>query len=239
MLASGPFKLNSRVIPSSFIPGLSYYYTSPPSTSSPSSRSPPLSLLLGWYASTPKQVSKYAQIYNGLGFNTISLTLPHEAVFGNQESTRKLRDAVAVELESIVNDRTIVPPSSPIVMQVFSNGGAFGLLHLTPSLTPSIFHSLKGVVYDSAPCYLHAVAGARALSYGITNRQGGRKMVEFALSPLFYIAGAFRTLVTGVDMREVRMDEERSDELRTLALGTKTVRARTSVQGAPLPQSSQ
>jgi hypothetical protein len=85
---------------------------------------------------------------------------------------------------------------------VFSNGGAFGLLHLTPSQTPSIFRQLQGVIWDSAPCYLHAVAGARALSYGITKRKGGRKLVEFALAPLFFIAGSIRTMVTGVDLRE-------------------------------------
>jgi len=37
------------------------------------------------------------------------------------------------------------------------------------------------------------------------------------------------------EFEKVRMDEERSDELRMLALGTKAVRARTSAQDAPPP----
>ena len=39
----------------------------------------------------------------------------------------------------------------------------------------------------------------------------------------------------GVKKKKVRSDEERSEEPTTLAIGTKTIRARTSVQDAPPP----
>ena len=55
-----------------------------------------------------------------------------------------------------------------------------------------------------------------------------------ALSRRGNVAVAASTEVgVGVVDEEVSMDEERSDELRTLVLGTKAIRARTSVQDAP------
>jgi len=46
-------------------------------------------------------------------------------------------------------------------------------------------------------------------------------------------------LVEEKRLLKVRMEEERSHELRTLALGTKAVRARTSIQDVPLSQMTQ
>jgi hypothetical protein len=190
-MAPPPARALSKVLPSA-VEGCAYYLQHA-STSKPS---PPLVLLMGWYASTPKQVQKYAQHYNALGSPTLHLTLPHEAVFGKR--TRELQDAICGELEALVKDpATPLPEHSSVVVHAFSNGGVFGLLQVLPSTTPALFSKLSGVIYDSAPCYLHAISGARAFSYGLAQGEMARSLITALLVPVFVVRGAVGFVASG------------------------------------------
>mmetsp|Transcript_5539 Transcript_5539/g.6797 ORF Transcript_5539/g.6797 Transcript_5539/m.6797 type:complete len:290 (+) Transcript_5539:95-964(+) len=187
------------VLPSS-LKDLNYYFNYNSSDDSHSQSDLPNSLILimGWYASTPKQVQKYADIYNTQGFNTVHLTLPHSAVFGFEAFQNQ--QAIAKDIEDLLSngDKIPISPPSMIVAHVFSNGGVFGLMHFLPTTTPILFSKLSGVIYDSGPCYPTATCGARALSYGITNNATSRRLLTILFWPFFFmlqeIIGRFDTL---------------------------------------------
>jgi len=177
-------KFTQTVLPSLTVTNLSFSINSAVSTSPL-----PTALLLGWYASTPEHLDKYAQFYNSLGYNTVSLTLPHPAIFGT--NTLKRQRQIALELESHFTDpATPFPSLTTTIAVAFSNGGYFGLLSITSENCPTLFPTITNIIADSAPCALYASAGARAISYGISGRDATRNLLTFAITPLFYVAGA-------------------------------------------------
>ena len=202
-MAVSPTKtVTSLVVKSSTVKNLSFTInTLNPVESTTSSSNPPLALLLGWYASSPKQVAKYSTLYNKMGFNTVALTLPHNSVFGTPSAVHGLRSKIAVDIESVLTSSSVPAPPS-VVAHVFSNGGVFGLNYLLPGTTPFLWSKLKGIITDSAPCYLHATSGARAVSYGITGSPFLRSVIAAALLPVFYVPALAMKLAGAEDIGE-------------------------------------
>ncbi|GMI33826.1 hypothetical protein TeGR_g5943 [Tetraparma gracilis] len=56
---------------------------------------------------------------------------------------------------------------------------------------------LSGVIYDSAPCYLHAISGARAFSYGLAQGEMARSLITALLVPVFVVWGAVGFVASG------------------------------------------
>jgi hypothetical protein len=183
-MASLPSSVVSKIIPSAVVGDLAFHL----SLQARSPLPPPTALLLGWYASTPRQLSKYSEFYSSRGYNTIALTLPHVAVFGSDASN--LRSRIATELESIYVAEIPESLEPNTLVHTFSNGGVFCLHNLLPSSTPALFQSLQAVVSDSAPCYLYPAAGAKAMSHGLSTDRSKQRMIAALLTPLFAIPGA-------------------------------------------------
>ena len=75
-----------------------------------------------------------------------------------------------------------------------------------------------------------------AYSVAVLGKGEGERGEELQIAKAFFdkLVDKSEGIWTGFKPQEVRSDEERSDELETQMLATKTARARTSVQDAPL-----
>lgn len=187
--------MSSRIITSSFADCVFTY------TKSTSNKTDRLVLLLGWYASNAKQLAKYSKFYNSRGIDTLALTLPHSAVFSSQARARANQAAIAKSIETVIT--STIPTPNKLVAHVLSNGGYFGLLSIEPATTPTLFKLLEGggLVIDSAPAYLHAIAGARAISYSMTQKTFARSLIAALVTPLFVLNGMYTRLTTGIDVQ--------------------------------------
>lgn len=101
----------------------------------------PMALLVGWAGCTPRQLDKYAHIYTYLGISTISATPSPRAIFSRSLSALHL---FCASLLAVVRRTS---GESPVVMHLFSNGGAFCLLAGLQAV------GAAAIVFDSGPCY--------------------------------------------------------------------------------------
>lgn len=133
--------------------------------------STPLVIVCGWFKAQDKHVAKYSYELNHMGCVTLRSTLPPVAAFSPFAQGRKqhTRQIVAAAKNTISK---YYPPNAtpPVHFMCFSNGGAWVWMTLTQMIMAGEIEpvpNVRGVVFDSAPCYMWASTGARALSTGL------------------------------------------------------------------------
>ena len=139
---------------------------------------PPLVILIGWYASTLRQLRKYEDLHRLVNPSAtlVTLTLPKEVVFGSPlsldsgvNSQVAILDALSLAIKS---DARL--SHSSVTIHAFSNGAVFLTRHLNYPCEffdtyPHIRYlkeNLKNIIYDSSPVYPSISLGARALAIG-------------------------------------------------------------------------
>lgn len=142
----------------------------------------PTAILFGWLGSKPKHVSKYANLYENMGYNVIYTTAPASVTF--PLAPRIVTKYVLSVLRIIASDRRLL--RGGLVFHMFSNGGAMCAPFLARLLMGNfehVVHSddkviiktvrdvISGIVFDSGPVNLRNDLGADAIchSLGITN----------------------------------------------------------------------
>lgn len=164
---------------------------------------PPTAVLLGWFASQPKHVYKYAALYEQMGYHVVYTTAPASVVF--PVSPRVTIQYVLSILRIIAKDRRLT--NGGILFHMFSNGGAICAPYLSQILTASapdvvrpddqavvkiVRESMCGVVFDSAPVKLASTLGASAICDGFSvSNQLIRFLVWFLFSLLCLLQRIF------------------------------------------------
>lgn len=139
----------------------------------------PTAVLFGWLASKHRNLSKYSTLYASLGYNTVQQIAPASTVFALHPRAH-LRFLLSV-LRILAADKRLT--GGGIVFHFFSNGGAFCAPHLAnlfggretvaavegedDVVVEVCRKSFCGLVFDSSPCYLHTLGGARAMNEGL------------------------------------------------------------------------
>lgn len=118
--------------------------------------------------------------------------------------TPTLRKCFAEDLLRFIGEVNKPPNDRPVIFYVFSNGGGFILKEIeilmganngngtngSALLSNSIpIPRIIGTIYDSAPCYMHASVGARAIG------EGKPLLVRILLAAVFYLSIAVSTLL--------------------------------------------
>ena len=129
---------------------------------------PGLVVLAGWFGAQDRHLAKYSEEVGSAGFSTLRVQLPGVGVFapGSVYVQRRFAWELLLFLQRV---------GEPFVMMTFSNGGAMVHRGMTWWLHRSAKRELlqdlgerwRGVVHDSAPAYMHAQTGVRALSTGL------------------------------------------------------------------------
>jgi len=124
--------------------------------------------IFGFVGSNPAQLNKYASacICSGKVKRVYTLTAQTFDVFFRPKALEDMaKAALAVATSCHENDK--------IILFSMSNGGAFVHNHLSKLMfaNPGRYQAVKiaGVIFDSAPAYLTAHSGSRALSESIKN----------------------------------------------------------------------
>ncbi|KAF6260960.1 hypothetical protein COO60DRAFT_1682550 [Scenedesmus sp. NREL 46B-D3] len=125
----------------------------------------PLVVLLGWYGAADKHLAKYSRRLAGHGYSSVRGVMSGTAVFMPLMWPRVSFARALLEFLCGVGG-----PEQRFVFFVFSNGGAFPLEQIDVLLQQQRFQHLRsritGVIFDSAPCYMHPLTGAAAISIG-------------------------------------------------------------------------
>ncbi|KAG7667563.1 putative Transmembrane protein 53-B [Nannochloris sp. 'desiccata'] len=151
---------------------------------SESSLDTPLIVLLGWLGCQDRFLCKYSDFLENAGYPTLRAICPPAAVMAPHPAPRRSLAKDILRFISVIDEGDM---SRPIIFYVFSNGGGFILEQidfllaaknlnneeLAPLLEankdssphPGLFN-IAGVIFDSAPCYMHFHVGARALGEG-------------------------------------------------------------------------
>ena len=112
----------------------------------------PLVLVLGWAGSNDKNVFKYAQIYEKLGYHTIRIA-PSTRLSVFQPHLHK---EYAIKLLDLIKSKPNLN-DSPIVVHTFSNAGTFFYRYVSEILNEEnnpyeyLKKNVKTVIYDSGP----------------------------------------------------------------------------------------
>ncbi|XP_044727846.1 transmembrane protein 53 [Chrysoperla carnea] len=106
----------------------------------------PVVLLLGWAGCQDKYLAKYSAIYEDKGLITIRYTAPINCLFWKRHEMKNLGEKL-VKLLLELNFE-----NHPIIVHLFSNGGAFLYQHLSMALKKTEKPvQITGVIFDSAP----------------------------------------------------------------------------------------
>uniref|UniRef100_A0A383WCI3 Transmembrane protein 53 n=1 Tax=Tetradesmus obliquus TaxID=3088 RepID=A0A383WCI3_TETOB len=124
----------------------------------------PLVVLLGWYGASDKHLAKYSRLLAGHGYGSVRGTMSGAAIFLPLMWPRVAFATALLELLDGLGEE------QQLVFYVFSNGGAFPLEQVDALLQQQRFSHLSsriaGVIFDSAPCYMHPTTGAEAIGIG-------------------------------------------------------------------------
>lgn len=133
-------------------------------------------VLIGWYGAIDKHLKKYSDLLTASGFHTTRCVAPTHVTFGltragQKEFARNILRSLQYVVANTSSSATMLPPVS---FYCFSNGGAFIYRSIIEMLVDdaefdAIRRAHRASVFDSAPCYMHATAGANALTSGWRN----------------------------------------------------------------------
>lgn len=162
---------------------LGFNLTMPPGSAADA----PLIVLLGWFGAKDRFLSKYSQFLNEAGYPTLRAICPPAAIFWPHPAPRRRFAATLLRFLAVVDEGA---PARPIIFYAFSNGGGFVITELAALLQennnaggpPS--PTVAGVIFDSAPCYMHLTTGIKALG------EGRPLIVRVVLAFLFLISVA-------------------------------------------------
>lgn len=165
----------------------------------------PVCIVLGWYGANLRHVSKYAAALGdvaserGRGVAALAAVCPPAAVMAPLSLWRR-RFAEAC-LGAVEGSGLLDGGTRPLYLYCFSNGGAFVVKEMYDLLGkgdggpspgfPLCAGGLAGCAFDSAPCYLHAATGVRAVTEG----------QPLWLKPLLALAFALVSLPAGACVR--------------------------------------
>jgi len=117
-------------------------WQSTPVNSSPSS---PTVILLGYAGSPKHHLTKFEDLYNNLGYRSISSIMPHKHIF--EYDVASIRDCAIQVLDKIQENE-----ADKIVIHAFSNNGIIMYQHLYNILQQQNKMDLfKGLILDSGP----------------------------------------------------------------------------------------
>jgi hypothetical protein len=162
--------------------------------------------VLGWFGAQDKHLKKYSDLLEAAGFDTGRCIAPTGVVFGTRASQRTYALQV---LSATLADSA---PALPIAFYLFSNGGALvyramlPLLVSDPAFTDVVRARHRATCFDSAPCYMHLDAGARALSEHVRSPVG-KALIRCLFSCVAIVSSGFgRTDPAGEYWRDLRDD---------------------------------
>jgi len=102
---------------------------------------PPLALVFGWAGSSPRNLAKYASLYQSQGCTTAHLTLPTRLIFQDTAEVPQVMGEVAQQLEELgVRER-------PLLVHCLSDTGAMCYQGLQLATRGAL--DVRGVVWDS------------------------------------------------------------------------------------------
>jgi hypothetical protein len=162
------------------------------------------------FSSQDRFLCKYSDFLENAAYPTLRAICPPPAVMAPHPAPRRNLAKAILQFISVIDEGDM---SRPIIFYVFSNGGAFileqidslladrnpndNLMPLQPkiikakgatSTSQSEWFNVQGVIFDSAPCYMHFSVGARALGEG----------KSLPLKIFFALAFAVSTLISFV-----------------------------------------
>lgn len=133
---------------------------------------PALQIVLGWYGCQMRHLTKYTKLLNAAGYPTITGICPPLAVFSpTRAACRRFAGGLLDFVETASSDEGSGSLPQQLAFYAFSNGGAYPveqvdfLVHNDKRYQP-LGPRIRGVVFDSAPCYMHWSTGARAVGEG-------------------------------------------------------------------------
>eukprot|EP00177_Eucheuma_denticulatum_P003475 GFKZ01006279.1.p1 GENE.GFKZ01006279.1~~GFKZ01006279.1.p1 ORF type:complete len:307 (-),score=50.68 GFKZ01006279.1:681-1601(-) len=143
----------------------------------------PTAVLLGWLGAKHKNLAKYSSIYEEMGYNIVQVVAPPSVVFALKP--RNTAVFVLSLLRIIAADDRL--NKGGIVFMMFSNGGAICAPYLArmfagnygdivkaddEQIVKTIKDAMAAVVFDSSPCFMHIMNGARAINEGLRVPEG-------------------------------------------------------------------
>jgi len=134
----------------------------------------PSVLLIGWTGHHPKQLQKYAGLYDTLGFDSISFSEHSSHLIGTSKNTEERHGTTVLK---------IIEEKKPVSVHMFSNGGTFvwaTALRLALDRAPAgsnPFPSVQSVVIDSAPgcLYLSDIPSLHYFVWAMLGKSIGKK----------------------------------------------------------------
>ena len=162
-------------------------------------------VVLGWFGAQDKHLKKYSDLLEAAGFDTGRCIAPTSVIFGTRASQR------TYALQVLSATLTDSAPALPIAFYLFSNGGAFVYRAMLPLLVSDpafveVRARHRATCFDSAPCYMHLDAGARALSEHVRNPVG-KALIRCLFSCVAIVSSGFgSTDPAGEYWRDLRDD---------------------------------
>ena len=162
-------------------------------------------VVLGWFGAQDKHLKKYSDLLEAAGFDTGRCIAPTSVIFG----TRASQHAYALQVLSATQADSA--PARPIAFYLFSNGGAFVYRAMLPLLVSDpafveVRARHRATCFDSAPCYMHLDAGARALSEHVRSPVG-KALIRCLFSCVALVSSGFgSTDPAGKYWRDLRDD---------------------------------
>jgi hypothetical protein len=168
-------------------------------------------LLFGWLGAQLRHVNKYAQIYTQKGCSVVTGVADSVSTMRNDTNTLN-EFALEAATEAAKLMRSSGNTDTPVIVHVFSNGGAFVLERLECLMQSAIPGSdvaivgngirLGGQVFDSAPGYLHLRAGLKAVGTAAPNFLI-RWIIQLYFL-LYIVCGVLLSLVLGRSTRPIQ-----------------------------------
>lgn len=163
----------------------------------------PTAILLGWLGAKHKNLAKYSSIYEEMGYNIVQVVAPPSVIFALKP--RSTAVFVLSLLRIIAADDRL--NKGGVVFMMFSNGGAICAPYLSrifageyrdiikaddEPVVKTIKDSMAAVVFDSSPCFMHVMHGARAINEGLHVPEGLlRWLVCLLFAALVYLQTIF------------------------------------------------
>lgn len=114
-----------------------------------------IAIVLGHLGADLAELKRLSKLYADRNCSVVAARSPPLSFFlAQHRRLAPVTTAVRAETESLLRE---VPANTPVVVHSWSNGGAFLWEELLrdPDWGGTVGHRVRGVVYDSCPCYLH------------------------------------------------------------------------------------
>eukprot|EP01024_Parvocaulis_polyphysoides_P073411 TRINITY_DN9445_c1_g1_i3.p2 TRINITY_DN9445_c1_g1~~TRINITY_DN9445_c1_g1_i3.p2 ORF type:complete len:290 (-),score=30.39 TRINITY_DN9445_c1_g1_i3:995-1810(-) len=126
-------------------------------------------VLMGWLGSQYRHLQKYSDVLSGMGWNSLRTIPPSYYLLTSFQAQLPY----ASDILDLILQTGLHTNNRKIVLMAFSNNGSvviekFNTLLFEEKYSP-ILKSVVGIVFDSAPAFMHVMAAANAFRAAATN----------------------------------------------------------------------